>query len=122
MDDTFNPWGWNADDKPEPKGEIFKAADEPDVLYGIEDFLQHNQVFLNGLRNTPCHMDSYMTVVDYKAVDKALKLLHDTYAPTKEDWQVLVDAWDTQPNTQIPAKLVATEVRHLYITPHAQHH
>jgi hypothetical protein len=42
------------------------------ILNEVEDYLQNNNCFLNGLTDKPCHMDSYMTVVDYKNIDKAL--------------------------------------------------
>ncbi len=48
------------------------------------DLFQDGHCFLNGLRNTPCHCDSYMTVLDYDAVDKTFKIVQDEYSLPKE--------------------------------------
>ena len=38
----------------------------------VEDYLQEQGVFVNGLTDRPAHMDSYMTVMDFQKLDKAL--------------------------------------------------
>lgn len=110
----WTPWGYDAETLPPDKSEMF-----PDDLDAspdcIEQFLQHNEVFKNGLRGTTCHMDSYMTVVDFKALDTALDVLVNTYDPTKDDWGKVVARWNNGANTQIPAKICAIEITHAFV-------
>jgi len=76
----------------------------------IESFLQHNEVFKNGIRNTPCHMDSYMTVVDFNALDTALDILITEYNPSEKEWNNIVNSWLNNSNNQPPAKLIASYI------------
>jgi hypothetical protein len=39
----------------------------------VEDYLQGQGVFVSGVNGRPAHMDSYMTCMDFKAFDKAMK-------------------------------------------------
>lgn len=73
----------------------------------IEDYLQEKEVFLNGLRNTPCHMDAYMTVVDFANLDKAIALgdFDEDLVDSATNW------WLTNPNSQPPIKMVALHWR-----------
>lgn len=41
-------------------------------LWEIEDYLQSKDVFENGLNGRPCHMDSYMTVINFTNLKVAL--------------------------------------------------
>lgn len=47
----------------------------------IEDYLQEAGCFVNGLNDRPAHMDSYMTVLEYPKLNKAL----DSPPFTKEE-------------------------------------
>ena len=42
-------------------------------MNAVEDYLQEAKVFVSGIDDRVCHMDSYMTVMDYKAFDKAME-------------------------------------------------
>jgi len=109
---NWTPWGYdkNNEDKPS-KHEMFN--NDCDGYWkivsteAIEGFLQHNEVFKNGIRNTPCHMDSYMTIVDFNALDTALDILIEEYNPSEKEWNNIVNAWLSNPNNQPPAKLIA---------------
>jgi hypothetical protein len=46
----------------------------------LEDYLQHEGVFVSGIDGRHTHMDSYMTVIDFTVFDKAL-----AKAPFTED-------------------------------------
>lgn len=110
-----NPWGYKSNDQPPPKERYFPADDcTDDELWGacrwLEDFLQHNGVFVNGIRGTTCHMDSYMTVVEYARLDRCIILLEKHYAPTKEQWRRLTDDWLCNANTQPPARICALHI------------
>jgi len=110
-----NPWGFKAEDKPPEKVELFPAEDSaPEDLWlactSIEDFLQHNGVFVNGIRGTTCHMDSYMTIVEYARLDRCIILLEKHYAPTKEQWRRLTDHWLCNANSQPPARIVGRHI------------
>jgi len=39
----------------------------------VEDYLQEQGVFVSGLNGRESHMDSYMTVMDFPAFDKAME-------------------------------------------------
>lgn len=72
----------------------------------VEDSLQQAHVFLNGFSNRPCHSDSYMTVVDFAALDAWLK----TEPFTLEVLQYCVEYWQTNENMQPPLKIVSASV------------
>jgi hypothetical protein len=110
-----NPWGYDSSDAPPKRCEYFPKPDAPsDHVWGactsIEDFLQHNAVFVNGIRGTTCHMDSYMTCVVYARLDRCIEILEKQYAPTKEDWRRLTDHWLCNANTQRPARICALHI------------
>ena len=60
------------------------------LLWDIEQFLQDENVFENGLNGRPAHMDSYMTVIDFgklkAAVAKAPFSKDELFAACKE-WE-----------------------------------
>lgn len=95
-----SPWGFDVTD--EPPQDMFTNQLE------MEGFLQLNAVFVHGLHNTSAHMDSYLTIVDLEQLNKVTQLLADTYRPLPSEWQHILDAWTTNPNTQNCAMLVAT--------------
>lgn len=64
----------------------------------IEDYLQEQGVFKNGISGKRAHSDSYMTVVDFENLDKALKADYD--------WDAFADKVSEGINTQIPMKIV----------------
>jgi hypothetical protein len=43
------------------------------AYHEVTDYLQNRDVFVNGFSGKPAHMYSYLTVIDYDAIDKALK-------------------------------------------------
>ena len=98
-------WGLGEDDGIPAKPVLFKGTWESTMA--MEDFLQHNRVFVNGITGQTCHSDSYMTCVDYQALDKALGVLEEHYKPTVEDWKAHLRYWLTNQNMQPPLKLVA---------------
>lgn len=116
----WNPWGFGKDyeDKPS-KDEMFNGTCGGRWKYvstiAIEDFLQHNEVFKNGIRGTSCNMDSYMTIVDYNALETALEILVEEYKPTAQEWNNIVEAWLGNPNNQPPAKLVAYHIQRKFV-------
>lgn len=69
----------------------------------IEDYLQENKVFLNGISGRPCHSDSYMTIVDPEALDKAIA----NSDVDKETIKEAIEYWSTDPNNQPPLKIVS---------------
>lgn len=67
------------------------------VTYGdiieIEDRLQEAGVIENGLDGRPAHMDSYMTVIDYKKLDCAFNDMKNDYAA--EQWRQIAGHWES---------------------------
>lgn len=113
-----SPWGYNAKDGPPKRIEFFGRAPEYTFFLEMEDFLQHNGVFFNPMKNCTCHSDSYMTCVSYANMDFALDLLEETYHPTAAEWMDCLKYWMTNPNCQPPIRIVAAEImRRNNITP-----
>lgn len=79
-----------------------KFLDSWDTIMGIEGHLQTQGVFRNGFDGRPCHSDSYMTIVDFAALDAA-------FADSEfsaENWRYACDYWTTNENMQPPLRLV----------------
>ena len=76
---------------------------EIDDVHALEDCLGSYNVFLNGISNEPCHPDSYMTIVDFANLKKAIKEID---AP-KSLMELAINYWITNPNNQPPLRLVA---------------
>ena len=58
-------------------------------IFDIEQYLSNNEVFTNGISGKPCSMDSYMTVIEFDRLEKAIK-----ESPfTKEEWLAAADYW-----------------------------
>ena len=68
--------------------------------WGLLDVIQYGHVFLSGIKGTPCHCDSYMTVFDYAAFDKVFDILNAEYNITKEEWISFADFWVNHINRQ----------------------
>jgi len=60
----------------------------------MEDEFQNRNVFLNGISGEPCHSDSYMTIIDIDAYDKAWEEIKSL--ATKEEWLTMCDYWICQ--------------------------
>lgn len=95
----------------EKKWEYFFTKSDDNRIIGshqltLEDFLQHNNVFVNGMTNRPCHSDSYMTCVDFVAFDKAVKLLNETVKAVPSDWLPFAKNWAFGVNMQPPLRLI----------------
>ena len=72
-----------------------------DLQYEIEDCLSEHNVFVNGLTGKPAHSDSYMTVVDFENLDKAIN--ENDY-----NWLEFAEHIKQDPNIQIPMKIVCS--------------
>lgn len=109
--DTWpSPWGFEEGDGPPEKTELFPPDVPRASTWGMEDFLQHNGVFVNGMTDRTAHSDSYMTVVKADRLERSLAILQEAFAPTPEDWKVLTDHWLGSPNMQPPLRLVALTI------------
>lgn len=73
----------------------------------IEQFLQDEDVFLNGISGKPAHMDSYMTVLDYGALRTALK----KNPFSQDDWNTAISYWETQAYLSPTIGLLAKTMR-----------
>jgi hypothetical protein len=117
---NWTPWGFGKDHEDKPSKEEmflnnFDGKWNQVSTHAIEDFLQHNEVFKNGFRNTSCHMDSYMTIVDYHALETALDILIEEYNPSPKEWNNIVEAWMSNPNNQPPARIVALTIKRKFV-------
>jgi hypothetical protein len=83
---------------------------DPEDTAALEDWLWERRVFLNGLRGTPAHPDSWMTVVDPPALTAALDELEQKHRPTPEEWQSIARKILDNPNQGPPMRLVACEL------------
>ena len=59
------------------------------ISWEIEDYLQSQNVFTNGLTDKPCHMNSYMTVLSFDKLETIIK----SNKFTKENWLYLADQY-----------------------------
>lgn len=111
IDDYDHPfWGLSEEDNGYPEKEfIFRPETSPELTYVLEDFLQHNAVFTDG-RGNKRHSGSYGTIVEFAALDAALKHLDDKYHPEASDWEPAIRYWLTNPNNQPPLRLVALTI------------
>lgn len=80
---------------------------------GFEQLLQDNHVFINGIKGTPCHSDSYMTCVDYARLKIVLDALEAQFAIAPTVIKGLIDTLEGI-NQQIPMRLVAADLRNRY--------
>ncbi len=104
-----HPLGGLSEDGTIPKKELlFENTD------AMEDFLQHNRIFINPFMGTTCHSDSYGTVVDFAALDKALAVLNEHYQPVAKDWMKHLKYWLGNSNMQPPLRLVALTIARKY--------
>jgi len=60
----------------------------------LEDKLQEGNVFVSGINGRPTHSDSYMTVLDFVALDKAWETIKDSQS--KEEWELACAYWVSQ--------------------------
>jgi len=91
-----------------PERSEFDGSDSPLFLL---DLFNAGHCFLNGFRNTPCHPDSYMTVLNYDAVDKTFKIIQDEYSLPKEKWLAFCDFWLNHTNKQPITCLLGLHIR-----------
>lgn len=84
---------------------------EGDFSLLLLDLFQDGHCFLNGFQNAPCHPDSYMTILDYAAVDKAFKIIQDEYNLPKEKWLAFCDFWVDHINKQPITCLLGLHIR-----------
>ena len=64
------------------------------------DLFQGGHCFLNGIKRTPCHPDSYMTILDYEAVDRTYQIIQTEFSLAKEIWIAFCDYWINHTNVQ----------------------
>lgn len=105
----------NATDLP-TRIELFGGAHYPNQL-ALEDFFQSCAVFMNGFGEPgtrTCHSDSYGTIVMYRHLDAALKLLDEQYHPTPDEWLPHVEAWVYGANMQPPLQIVGRAIARRY--------
>ena len=78
-------------------------------LLEIEDWLQIDcEVFENGMTGRSAHMDSYMTVIDFNKLDKAM----NSCPFSKEDMLAAADNWRTSELSPIHRLLAWSVERH----------
>lgn len=77
------------------------------------DLFSNGHCFLNGIRNTPCHCDSYLTVLDYDAVDKTFKIIQDEFSLPKEKWLYFADYFIDHINKQPITCLLGLHIKRL---------
>ena len=78
-----------------------------DTIMGVEDALQDAKVFVSGINGRTCHSDSYMTVVDFAALDTWMR----ARAFDKPTLEYCINYWLTNENMQPPLKLAALSIK-----------
>lgn len=98
---SWNSWGFSSEDGPPDKEEMFSDYSS------FEGFLQHNEVF-QSVDGQSRHMDSYMTLVCFDALNRAIRILKETYLVDDEFLANFAEKWtENRINMQIPSKIVA---------------
>ena len=88
------------------KGEL-----ENDPENALMDLFNVGHCFLNDFRRTPCHPDSYMTILDYEAADKVFDIIQAEFSLSKETWLEFCDFWEYHINKQPITCMLAMHVR-----------
>ncbi len=83
-----------------------------DCYFTLGSF-QDGHCFLNGFKQTPCHPDSYMTILEYSNVEKTFKILQDEYSFDKNFWIEFADCWINHTNKQPITCLLGFEIKRL---------
>ncbi len=107
-------WGLQEDNGSFPAKTYLFRKEGGGCSYALEDFFQHNGVFINGLRGTKAHSDSYMTIVCYEQLFQCLDILDKEYKPSAKDWLPAYKYWSQNSNMQPPLRLVAWEIKRRY--------
>lgn len=73
--------------------QIEAAGQVTDTRAEVEDYLQEQGVFYNGLRGEEhtAHMDSYMTCTNFMKLRAAWDVLKDRFS--KEQWENMIAGW-----------------------------
>ena len=75
--------------------------------FDIEDYLQNKNVFVSGINGRRTHMDSYMTVIDFTALQNAVK--ENPY--TREDWTEATRYWNQMGYLSPTIKLLSLTIK-----------
>ena len=72
-----------------------KADESKEAAYcyawEVEDFLQGQKVFQNGLDGRCAHLDAYNTIIDYELLDAAISKIRNHYTP--KQWKDMAEYW-----------------------------
>lgn len=79
--------------------------------WDIEQELDDRNCFVNGLTDKPASLGAYLTVLDYKALKKAIVEIRDKF--TTDQWLEAVDYWNSQSYLAPTFKLLSNEVKRL---------
>lgn len=92
-----------------PREEVFIDSG----YLGLLELFQSGHVFLNGLRGTPAHPDSYMTVIDFNRFDAVFALLTQEYAISPDEWiafaNIHINHSSPQPVTTLMGRLILSK-------------
>ncbi len=80
--------------------------------FGLLDAFQSGHCFVNGIRETSCHPDSYMTVLKYDRVDAVMDILNTEFAITQAEWIAFADYWIDHINRQPITCIMGYHIRH----------
>lgn len=100
-----SPWGLESSDMPD-KDELFHSGN----TQALEDYLQHNGVFVSSVDGKPRHSDSYGTLLHYERATAAITLLQGKVKPEVEEWLPILRVWLECPNMTPPLRLFAAMV------------
>lgn len=75
----------------------------------MEDLFQDANVFINAIRGTRAHMDSYNTIMDFEAFEKAWAEIKNQF--TREEWIEACDYWLEQGYLSPMAGLLARTIQ-----------
>lgn len=92
------------------KPELGELTSDP---WALIELFQNGHAFVNGLRGTPAHPDSYMTVLDYERARAVFDIINEEYRLEDSVWLNFADYFINDPNRQPITVLLASYIQRL---------
>lgn len=92
------------------KPDAAELAKEPEELLGL---FESGHVFVNGIRGTPAHPDSYMTVLDYQRAGETFRIINEEFHLGADVWLNFADYFINHLNRQPATVLLGWHIKDL---------
>ena len=92
------------------KPELGELTSDPWALISL---FGNGHAFVNGIRGTPAHPDSYMTVLDYERAHAVFDIINEEYRLEADVWVNFANYFINDPNRQPITVLLARYIKRL---------